>query len=340
MPLPTLAITMGDPAGVGPELCWRSLDVEVLERCRVILVGSPSILEAARLRFAPTLSSPPLSGDEPQWSGVRIHEVEDLPMAEVPIGRVDGTCGKRALAAIAAATDLCRQGRADAMVTAPVSKEAIEAGGTPFVGHTEFISQRCGDHDEMMMMSDWREKLHVGYATTHLPLGQVASAITPGLLERRCRQSLSFLNSVGLESLAVCGLNPHAGEGGVLGTEEARVIEPTLERLRDEGLPVHGPFPADTLFVASIRRRYDGILALYHDQGGIPFKMLAFENGVNHTLGLPIVRTSVDHGTAWDIAWQGKASTGSLQAAVDLALRRVDGNWKEPPLDHNAPPQP
>ena len=329
---------MGDPAGVGPELCWRSLTSQILRQCQPIMVGSADILLEAHRQFAPQLKFQVVAESEATAehfadikAEVVIVDAVKMNYRDLKKGQVTAVSGAAALQSIALATDLCLNQTVVGMVTAPVSKEAIELSGVPFMGHTEWISHRCGDCDEMMMMSALAQNLHIGYVSTHVPLAKLCEVITQDLVLRRIRQCAQFAKELGLKSIAVCGLNPHAGENGHLGRDELERIIPAMLQAKKEGIFCVGPFPADTLFVPSLRKQYDIVLAMYHDQGGIPFKMLAFEEGVNHTLGLPIIRSSVDHGTAWDLAWQGRAHTGSMVAAIELALMRARGKLEESP---------
>ena len=322
---------MGDPAGIGPEVCWKGITPKLLDLATISIVGDQEIIEESKLLYSQELSE--------RTKEVSIFPTENSSFKPLERCRPSGASGECALKAIQIATDICLNNKADAMVTAPVSKEAIEMSGTPFTGHTEWISNRCGNHDEMMMMSDLSQKLHVGYLTTHVPLAKLPSLITTNLIQRRLEQCLSFRDLIrDPRPIAICGLNPHAGENGLLGTEEEDIIKPVIQKLQQTGHPIEGPFPADTLFVKNLREKFSILLALYHDQGGIPFKMLAFDQGVNHTLGLPIIRTSVDHGTAWDIAWKGQASGKSMTAAIELALLRAEAGWKEQVPHHNTKP--
>jgi 4-hydroxythreonine-4-phosphate dehydrogenase len=324
---------MGDPSGVGPEVCWKGITQQLLSQARISLIGIDSVLSESQSRFSSHLGK--------EAKNIDLISLSDSYQAPLEKGTPSVISGQSALEAIRLATDLCLNNDADALVTAPVSKKAIEMAGTPFTGHTEWISSRCGTYDEMMMMSDLSQKLHVGYLTTHIPLKKVSKILSPDLVERRLRQCLEFRSQLGdLRPIAICGLNPHAGENGLIGSEEDVIICPVVKKLQKESHPIEGPFPADTLFVESQRKRFSIILSLFHDQGGIPFKMLAFDKGVNHTLGLPIVRTSVDHGTAWDIAWQGKASGTSMTAAIEMAILRSKAGWKEQSSIHNDAPNP
>ena len=244
--------------------------------------------------------------------------------APVSPGQLNPANAPYVLQTLERAVDGCRNGLFGALVTGPVQKSVINDAGIPFTGHTEFLQQRCGVEQVVMMLAC--PGLRVALATTHLPLRQVADAITPALLERVIRithHDLIHQFGIAQPRILVCGLNPHAGEGGHLGDEEIRIINPVLEKLRGEGLQLEGPLPADTLFTPKYLNRADAVLAMYHDQGLPVLKHLGFGNAVNITLGLPIIRTSVDHGTALDLAGTGKADTGSLQAAIDTARQML-----------------
>jgi 4-hydroxythreonine-4-phosphate dehydrogenase len=321
-----LLITMGDPAGVGPELCLKALrKINFPEGIMPVIVGDLSALTKANEKFSlgcslVTLQNlDDLSVDRMQMA---VLPAGQLDLHKLELGKASAEGGAAALAAIDVATDACLAEQALAMVTAPVSKEAIEMSGVPFSGHTGHISKRCGDHDEMMMMSAIHQNLHIGYVTTHVSIAELPHVLSSELVLSRICESSRFAASLGLSSIALCGLNPHCGENGMMGDEEQTIIAPAMEKAKLMGIDCRGPFPADTLFIEDQRQQHDVILAMYHDQGGIPFKMLAFDDGVNHTLGLPIVRTSVDHGTAWPIAWKGVVREGSMVAAIELALKR------------------
>lgn len=284
--LPTLAITVGDPSGIGPEIAVAATaDPRVLAVCRPVIYG-------------------PTSGAE---------------LAEYPAGMVDGESGRRAYAEILRAVDDALAKRVDGIVTAPINKAAFAAAGLGWKGHTDLLAHLCDVPDVAMMF--WSAKLRVVLATVHIPLSEVPGALTKARLLSTIRLTASSLPRFGIVSprIAVCGLNPHAGEDGLLGSEEIETIRPAIEAARAEGADVHGPFPADTLFVRAARGEFDAVIACYHDQGLVPVKLLSFGHSVNVTLGLPIIRTSVDHGTAFDIARQGKADPGSMVEAILLA---------------------
>jgi len=286
--LPTIAITAGDPSGIGPEIAVKALrDPRVIASCRAVIYGP--------------------------------HTPSDL--APFTVGQVRAESGRAAHDAIVRATTDALAGRVQAIVTAPINKAAFAAAGFRWRGHTDLLSDLCHAPDVAMMF--WSDRVPVVLATIHIPLADVPRAITrdglTGIINLTARSLPAF--GVAQPRLAVAGLNPHAGEDGLLGREENDVIRPAVEAARASGVNVSGPFPADTLFVRASRGEFDAVIALYHDQGLIPVKLLAFGRAVNVTLGLPIIRTSVDHGTAFDIAGRGVADEGSLVEAVLLAAR-------------------
>jgi len=245
----------------------------------------------------------------------------EVELAHYPVGIVSAASGRRAYDEILRAVDDARAGRVDGIVTAPINKAAFAAAGLHWKGHTDLLAHLCHVPDVAMMF--WSEKLRVVLATVHIPLADVPAALTQERLLSTIRLTASALPRFGITSprIAVAGLNPHAGEDGLLGGEEISTIRPAIAAARAEGLDVHGPFPADTLFVRAAQGEFDVVIACYHDQGLIPVKLLSFGHSVNVTLGLPIIRTSVDHGTAFDIARQGKADPGSMVEAILLAAR-------------------
>jgi 4-hydroxythreonine-4-phosphate dehydrogenase len=300
---PTIAVTTGEPAGVGPELAAALLSTD-WPGVRIVLVGDRALLTER--------------GGRPIPEANLLH----VPLATPSVaGRLDTANARYVLDVLDVAADGCTAGRFDAMVTAPVHKGIINDAGVPFTGHTEYLAERTGARLPVMMLVGGG--LRVALATTHLPLADVSAAITA----ERLADVLTILDAdlksrFGLAEprILVCGLNPHAGEGGHLGREELDVIEPTLARLRAAGLRLTGPVPADTAFLPERLAGHDAVLAMYHDQGLPVLKRAAFGAGVNVTLGLPIVRTSVDHGTALDLAGTGRADPGSLVAAARLAV--------------------
>ncbi|MDQ0010752.1 4-hydroxythreonine-4-phosphate dehydrogenase [Luteibacter jiangsuensis] len=317
--LPRLAVTAGEPAGVGPELLARLAatelpadlvaitDRDLLRRAAILCGLDLDIIDDDGTRIA---SRPA--------GRVRVHHV---PLgADVHFGRPDPRNAQHVLDLLRVAADGCMTGDFDAVVTGPVQKSSINEGGVAFSGHTEFFAERTGAEVVMMLASP---ELRVTLATTHLPLSAVPAAVTPALIERTLRivaGALTSLFGLAHPRIAVLGLNPHAGEGGHMGREEIDSIIPLLERLRGEGMDLIGPLPADTAFVPAMRERYDAVLAMYHDQALPVLKSEAFDRTVNVTLGLPFIRTSVDHGTALDLAGTGQADPASLFAATRLAI--------------------
>jgi len=318
---PILAITAGEPAGVGPDLCLqlaaRSFDA------RLVVVGSLEVLKAraAMLGIATRFVNYP-AGGEPAPGVV---EVINIPIARAcHPGSLDPANASHVLAMLDRAIDGCMAGEFAGMVTAPVHKGVINDSGIAFTGHTEYLAARTQTPQVVMMLVGGG--LRVALATTHLPLIDVPAAISAEGLSRVLRMLDHDLRSrfhIAAPRILVAGLNPHAGEGGHLGREELDIIAPTLEALRHEGLQLVGPLPADTLFTPKHLAQADAVLAMYHDQGLPVLKFASFGQGVNVTLGLPIVRTSVDHGTALSLAGMGQADPGSLIAAVELAISLI-----------------
>ncbi len=288
MAVPTIAVTVGDPSGIGPEIAVKAArDARVMAVCRPVMYGA--------------------------------HTPEGLKA--FPAGRVDAASGKAAYEAVVDATRDAMAGKVAAVVTAPINKAAFAAAGYPWPGHTDLLAHLCGVQDVAMMF--WSEALRVVLATVHVPLADVPRLMTRERLLRVLRLTAASLPRFGLPRarIALAGLNPHAGEGGLIGREDLDILTPAVAAARDGGLDVSGPFPADTVFLRASRGEFDVVVAGYHDQGLIPIKLLAFGRAVNVTLGLPIVRTSVDHGTAFDIARKGVADESSLVEAILLAAR-------------------
>jgi 4-hydroxythreonine-4-phosphate dehydrogenase len=319
---PILGITMGDPSGIGPEVVLRALASRRAKVARFVLLGSGGVLRRVAVelklrfpRFREVAPDDPFAGPGPF-----LIECAECPPRLALLGRPTARGGRAAAAFIQAAVQLAIQGRIDGIVTAPISKEALHKAGFAFPGHTEMIAQAVGVRRPVMMMA--ADDLRVALVTTHAAVRDLPSLITTrAVLEtvRITHHDLKARFGIARPRLAACALNPHAGEGGLFGDEERRAIQPALRRARAEGIACDGPFAADALFTPERRRRYDAIVAMYHDQACIPVKMLGFDRGVNVTLGLPIIRSSPDHGTAYDIVRDGKADPGSLIAAIRLA---------------------
>ncbi|WP_404365270.1 4-hydroxythreonine-4-phosphate dehydrogenase PdxA [Marinobacter sp.] len=313
-----LALTAGEPAGIGPELC---LQLAASERdAGIVVVASEALLEARAAHLGLTVELLPWQPGEPAATGPG--ELSVWPVAGLASdqpGRLDPANSAYVLASLEAAAKGCLDGTFDGMVTAPVHKGVINQAGIAFSGHTEFLQEICGVERVVMMLATGG--LRVALVTTHLPLKDVAPAITAERITQVARildQDLRTFFGIARPRILVAGLNPHAGEGGHLGREETDIIEPALDRLRDEGLTLIGPLPADTLFTPHWLEQADAVLAMYHDQGLPVLKYQGFGRAVNITLGLPIVRTSVDHGTALDLAGTGRADIGSLRTAITV----------------------
>jgi 4-hydroxythreonine-4-phosphate dehydrogenase len=320
-----IAVTMGEPAGIGPDLCVRL--AERRWAARLIGIGDIELLRdrARRLRAGVRIV-PYIRGRD---AAPGTFEVAHFPLAVPAVpGRLDPSNAKAVLATLDAALTGCLAGEFSAMVTAPVQKSVINDAGMAFSGHTEFLAERTGSTVVMMLVGATATgPLRVALTTTHLPLSAVPAAITDALVTRTVRivaDELSAKFRIAKPRIAVCGLNPHAGEDGYLGREEIEIIAPALAALREQGIAVAGPLPADTVFIPAKASEFDCVIAMYHDQGLPVLKHASFGHGVNVTLGLPIVRTSVDHGTALDLAADGagarSADPGSLFAAVALAI--------------------
>lgn len=311
----TIVLTPGEPAGIGPDLAvrapWTDLD------CRVVIAADPALLsERAALRG---LDCPWPAYDRGVPQPVSVLPVR-LCRPAAP-GELDTHNAAYVLATLKRAVGGCLSGEFDALVTGPVSKAVINEAGIPFSGHTEYLAELTGAPMPVMMLA--AGELRVPLVTTHLPLRQVADHITAGLVQsviEITHRELTGRFGIDHPRIAVCGLNPHAGESGHLGTEEVEIIRPVVERLAAEGMNVHGPLPADTVFTESNSTGFDAVIAMYHDQGLPVLKRVGFGHAVNITLGLPIVRVSVDHGTALDRAGSGEVDTGSLRAAFECAL--------------------
>jgi 4-hydroxythreonine-4-phosphate dehydrogenase len=336
---PLVALTMGDVAGVGPEVIARAWAGSPLrELARPLVVGSRSVLERALACVGVRATVVEVSGPEeaePSERVVPCLEATEQDVAAVPPGLVDPRAGRASYDFLIAATDLALAGRIDAVTTLPLNKEGLHAGGIRLPGHTEVLAERFGVDDHAMMLylgprpGEPGAGLGVVHVTLHVSLRQALDLITEDAVEAKIRladRALRPLTGGRPPRVAVAALNPHAGEGGLFGDEESRLIAPAVARARAAGVDVTGPEAADTLFARALAGDFDAVVAMYHDQGHVALKTVGFERAVNVTLGLPIVRTSVAHGTAYDIAWTGRASTASLIEAVRVAARVVA--WK------------
>lgn len=316
-----IAITPGEPAGIGPDLITELAQSHQTDDW--VIIADPDLLSRSARRLGKSLRLQTVSPEAlpPALPGrLRVIPIA-LRYPETP-GHLNPKNSAYVLETLQLATTGCLNGQFSALVTGPVHKGVINDAGIPFSGHTEFLAQYCGAAQPVMMLV--ANHLRVALATTHLPLSQVSTAINADklstilhILDKDLRDRFGIMRP----HILVCGLNPHAGEHGHLGREEIDIIAPTIESLRVEGMKIMGPLPADTLFTPRHLKQADAVLAMYHDQGLPVLKYVGFGEAVNVTLGLPIIRTSVDHGTALDLAGRGKANTGSLSAAIDMATK-------------------
>ncbi len=326
--LPRIAVTMGDPAGVGPEICLRLLAEPAMAAvCVPIVFGDAALLQRVAKVIGVPFKARVVSRAE--WSqvcrsltGPTVLDFQSFVAESIVPGQVAAQCGEAAYQYVIASIVAALAGEVQGVSTAPLNKEALHAAGHKYPGHTEIFAERMrAEHSCMMQYS---EEITCSFVTVHVGYHEVPKLITTERILEVIDLTTHALRLIrGREpKLLVCGLNPHAGEHGLFGErEEERFIVPAIEAARAKGVHITGPVPPDTAFTPARRKEFDAVICMYHDQGHIPVKMIAFETAVNTTLGLPVIRTSVDHGTAFDIAWQGKASTGSLYQAVRLAAK-------------------
>ena len=332
MELPIIAVTMGDAAGVGPEVVMKSLAHDwVYAQCQPLVIG-----DAARLREAGKISDTELNVrsiamgelDKAVYEPGTVNCI-DLKMIppDLPWGKLSAVAGDAAYRYVEVAAKLAMEGKVAAICTAPLNKEALQAGGHKFPGHTELLAALTGTEEVSMMLTT--PKMRVVHVTTHIGLIDAIAKIEPGLVERTIARGHAALEKAGIKNpkIAVCGVNPHAGENGLFGYgEEETKIAPAIAACRAKGWNVEGPLPADTVFFRAQRGDFDLVVAMYHDQGHGPVKALGLESGVNITIGLPVIRTSVDHGTAFDIAGTGKADERSMLEALRSAIELSPGH--------------
>lgn len=330
--LQPIAITMGDATGIGPEIIAKYVESHAADD--LVVIGDPGQMQRAlyligstrRIVAWPGEQSPKgkdkLAGKPAVHPELPVLAVGSLP-PDLPYGRIDARAGGLAHAAILRAIDLAQAGKIAAMVTAPIHKEALRAAGVPFPGHTEILANRTGIADFGMMLIEGR--LRVILVSIHVSLREALDRVNAAGLARTFALAAEGCRALGIETprIAVAGLNPHAGESGLFGREEIEIITPAIAKAKAAGLDISGPYPPDTIFMRAKRGEFDIVVAQYHDQGLIPIKLGGIEKGVNITVGLPIIRTSVDHGTAFDIAGKGIADSSSLAEAVQVARQMV-----------------
>jgi 4-hydroxythreonine-4-phosphate dehydrogenase len=323
-----IAITMGDACGIGPEICVK-LFAEGLP-VPAFVIGDAGALSRASAALGTSLAIDEIASpaDARNRAGsLAVLSLSRLPH-DLPIGKIDARAGRAAYDYVVRAIELAQAGEIAAIVTAPISKEAMKEAGLSYPGHTEILADKSGTSDFAMMLAN--DELRVILVTIHVALRQAIELVTRDRVLRTIHLAERACRAYGIERprIAVAGLNPHAGEGGMFGTEDESEIAPAVEDARRQGIDASGPWPGDTIFMRARRGEFDIVVAQYHDQGLIPVKYLGIEQGVNVTVGLPFVRTSVDHGTAFDIAGTGKADHASLRYALDQAVRLADAAGK------------
>jgi 4-hydroxythreonine-4-phosphate dehydrogenase len=321
--LPILALTLGDPAGTGPEIILKALaQPEVRALARLLVVGDAATLDRAQTYTGTTLklhvvtdvADTRFSSDE-----IEVLDLKNVDLARLQLGRVDPLAGQAAYESIRIATELALAGKVGAIVTSAINKAALNAAGHHFDGHTGLLAHLCGAPGATMMLA--ADKLRVSHVSTHVPLRVAIDRVRPERIVKVLQLTHDAVRRLGIENpkLAVAGLNPHAGEGGLFGDEEEKFITPGIVQARALGLDVHGPFAGDTIFFRTLQGEFDAAVAMYHDQGHVAAKMLGIWRGVNVTLGLPIIRTSVEHGTDFANAGTGRSDPRSLIEAIKLA---------------------
>lgn len=330
-----LALTLGDPAGIGPEIVVKALTHDAVLRDRTVVVGDPLVLQDAISRYAPGFRVTLVDLREPQPElhehDIALHAVRSLDRLP-ETGIVSAEAGRAAVDAIVEAAQLSLSGHTCGMATAPVNKLALRAAGVVEPGHTEILARLAGlEGSQRFAMMFASERLQVVLATIHLPLARALEALTPDLVLQKIQLTHEAGHWLGrrMPRIAIAGINPHAGEGGMLGDDEQRVLVPAISRARELGINVTDPLPPDTVFMRARAGEFDVVLAMYHDQGLIPVKLLGLDSAVNVTIGLPFLRSSVDHGTAFDIAGRGIASEANMLHVLRWHLQRVDESMRD-----------
>lgn len=323
----TLGITMGDPSGIGPEIILKSFERKRLRKNRIMVIGDYKVMQKAYNIL--NINSYKLNRiiDTDEYSDekdiLNILDLHLINLKKLIPGRIQISSGNAAFEYIRKAVELANKGMIKAIVTAPLNKESLHKAEHNYAGHTEILASLTGTMDYAMLLH--HKKLNIIHVSTHIPLIQ---AIT-GLRRERIEKVIDLGNSIMKRLvardpvIAVAGINPHAGENGLFGDEEIKEIVPAVRNMKNRGINVEGPFPPDTIYLQAFKGKYDLVVAMYHDQGHIPLKLIGFESGVNVTAGLPFIRTSVDHGTAFDIAWKGIADESSMVNAIRLALKLI-----------------
>lgn len=322
---PIIGITLGDPAGVGPEVTVKAIPGEIaLGRSRPLVFGDARVVQDAADRWldgwtARAVSDP--KDADPKHGVIDVLDMENCDPAKVHVGKVDAYTGEAAFQAVVQATEMAKARQIDAIVTAPLNKEAMHLAGHKFDGHTGLLGHLCGTKNYFMLLGS--PKLRAMHVSTHVSVGEAVKRVKRDRVLATIRAANDHLKQLGIAEprIGVCGLNPHAGENRLFGAEDEDEIRPACEDAIAEGINAVGPLPADSGFRQAYEGRWDVMVVMYHDQGHVPMKLIAFDEGVNVTVGLPIIRTSVDHGTAFDIAGQGIANPTNMTSAIDYAYR-------------------
>lgn len=326
---PIIGITLGDPAGVGPEVTVKALPDEIASgRTRPLVFGDARVVQQAADTWLDDWSARSISDPKdaaPQQGVIDVLDLKNCDPAKVQVGKVDAYTGEAAFQAVVRATEMAKEGRIAAIVTAPLNKEAMHLAGHKFDGHTGLLGHLCGTKNYFMLLGS--PKLRAIHVSTHVSVGEAVKRVKRDRILATIRAANDHLKQLGIAEprIGVCGLNPHAGENRLFGAEDEDEIRPACEDAAAEGLNAVGPLPADSAFRQAYEGKWDVMVVMYHDQGHVPMKLIAFDEGVNVTVGLPIIRTSVDHGTAFDIAGQGIANPTNMKSAIDYAYRLATG---------------
>ena len=324
----TIGITMGDPSGIGPEIILKSFENAEIRNLRLIVIGDYSVMLAAHnMLKIKSFKLNIVNGISECLFRNEILNVLDLhliKMNDLHPGSVQAISGNAAFECIRKAVEMAKNKEIDAIATAPLNKEALHLAGHKYPGHTEILASLTDTMDYAMLLYD--KKLSVIHVSTHVSLIEAITSLRRERIEKVIGMANDSMKRLcqGMPRIAVAGINPHAGENGLFGNEEIKEIIPAVKNMKEKGINVEGPFPPDTIFLQTVQGKYDIVVAMYHDQGHIPLKLIGFNSGVNVTVGLPFIRTSVDHGTAFEIAWQGKANENSMSEAIKLAVKLVE----------------
>jgi len=324
----TIGITMGDPSGIGPEIILRSFGSREIKNRRVIVIGDYQVMmEAYKMLKISSFSLHRVFDISESIFNSGVLNILDLHLVnlkDLEYGKIQALSGNAAFESLRKGVELAIKRDIDAIVTAPLNKEALHLAGHKYLGHTEILASLTGTKDYAMLLCD--KKLNIIHVSTHISLLEAIMSLKRERIEKVISLAKDTMERLGKSAprIAVAGINPHAGENGLFGNEEIKEIIPAVKNMKGKGINVDGPVPPDTVFLQAFNGKYDIVVAMYHDQGHIPLKLLGFHSGVNVTAGLPFVRTSVDHGTAFEIAWQGKADENSMVEAIKLAVKLAE----------------